>query len=120
MMDLLAALEASALSRLVVETDSIWSYPTILTLHTLGLGLLVGGSWALALRLLGIGRTIPLGPLRALFPMMWLGFWINAVTGSMLFVADATTRGTSALFMAKLSFVAIGVMTIVFIRRKVY
>ena len=91
MMELFAWLESSALSTWVSEADTVWAYPTVLTLHTLGLGVLVGASAVVDLRLLGIAHRIPLGPMRSLFRFMWIGFWINAVTGSMLFAADATT-----------------------------
>jgi len=52
--------------------------------------------------------------------VMWAGFWLNLVTGSVLFAADATSRGTSVLFGVKLLFVAVGVTTIVLIKRNVY
>ena len=37
-----AWLEGSALGVWTRESPSIWAYPTILTLHTVGLGVLVG------------------------------------------------------------------------------
>lgn len=120
MMALLTWLEASGLSTWVREGETIWAYPTILTLHTFGMGLLVGSSVVINLRLLGVGRRLALAPLRALFAVMWGGFWLNLVTGSLLFAADATRRGTDPLFMIKLVFVAIGVATIVLIRRNVF
>ena len=114
---MLESLENSAFSIWLRESPSIWAYPTVLTLHTFGMGLLAGANMALDLRLLGIARRIPLGVLRLLFPLMWSGFWVNAVTGSMLFAANATTRGTSVLFLMKMSFVALGVVTIVLLKR---
>lgn len=120
MMALLTWLEASGLSTWVREGETIWAYPTILTLHTFGMGLLVGASVVINLRLLGVGRRLALAPLRPLFAVMWGGFWLNLVTGSLLFGADATRRGTDPLFMIKLVFVAIGVATIVLIRRNVF
>src|SRR3970040_476370 len=119
LMAFLTWLESSGLSVWVREGESIWAFPTILTLHTFGLGLLVGASAVVDLRLLGIGR-MPLEPLRPLFSVMWGGFWLNAVTGSLLFGADATGRGTSAFFLAKLVFVAIGVVTMVSIKRSAF
>lgn len=119
-MALLTWLEASGLSTWVREGETIWAYPTILTLHTFGMGLLVGSSVVINLRLLGIGRRLALAPLQALFGVMWGGFWLNLVTGSLLFAADATRRGTDPLFMIKLVFVAIGVATVVLIRRNVF
>ena len=113
-------LEATGLSRWVRESPSLWAFPTILTLHTFGLGLLVGASTVVNLRLLGIGRRMPMAPLSALFNVMWIGLAINAITGSLLFAADATARGTSLLFLAKLVCVAFGIATIVLIKRTVF
>jgi len=119
-MALLSWLEATGFSTWVREGETIWAFPTILTLHTFGMGLLVGANAVIDLRLLGIGRRLPLAPLRALFPVMWGGFWLNLVTGSMLFAADATKRGTDPLYYTKLVFVAIGVAVIVALRRRVF
>ena len=44
------------------------------------------------------------------------GFWLNAFTGSLLFAADATERGTSVFFLSKLVFVAIGVAAMADVR----
>jgi hypothetical protein len=118
--DFLLWLEESWFARLIVETDSVWGYPTVLTLHTLGLGLLVGPSWMLALRVFGVGRSLPLGSMRALFPMAWIGFWMNALTGAILFAADARERATSGLFLFKLAMVAVGVVSVILMRRKVF
>jgi hypothetical protein len=120
MMNLFTWLEGSAFSTWVREAPTIWAFSTILTLHTFGMGVLVGASGLLDLRLLGIGRTLPLGPLRSLYRIMWAGFWLNLTTGSMLFAADATSRGTQALFFVKMVFVVLGVGSMVMIRRQVY
>ena len=119
-MDLLATLESSGFSTWLRESNSIWGYPMILTLHTVGLALLVGANIVLDLRLLGFAQRLPLEELTRAFRIMWIGFWINAVTGAALFAADATTRGTSRLFISKLFLVAFGVLVIVAIRRQVF
>ncbi|OFW01210.1 MAG: hypothetical protein A3I61_08215 [Acidobacteria bacterium RIFCSPLOWO2_02_FULL_68_18] len=119
-MAILTWLESSSLSTWVREGETIWAFPTILTLHTFGMGLLVGAGAVIDLRLLGIGRRLTVGALRPMFGVMWGGFWLNLVTGSMLFAADATRRGTDPLFMTKLVFVAIGVSVIGLIRRNVF
>jgi hypothetical protein len=118
-MQLLTSLENSAIPTWVRESSTIWAYPTVLTLHTLGMGVLVGASWTLDLRLLGIGPRIPLRPMRVLFPVMWAGFWVNAVTGSVLFAASATAKGTSILFLTKLILIALGVTTIFLLRQAI-
>jgi hypothetical protein len=119
-MDLLSSLESSGFASWLRESNSIWGYPMILTLHTVGLALLVGASTVLDLRLLGFAVRLPLVELSRAFRIMWIGFWINAVTGGLLFAADATTRGTSRLFIGKLFLVAFGVLVIVLIRRQVF
>ena len=120
MMDTLKALEDSGFSTWLKGSPSIWAYPTVLTLHTVGLGVLVGANWVLDLRLLGVARSIPLAALAKLFRVMWIGFWINAVSGALLFAADATTKGSTWLFMVKLALVGVGVIVIVLTRRSVY
>jgi hypothetical protein len=117
MTELLAALEASAFSTWVREASTIWAYPTILTLHTFGLAVLVGANTAVDLRVLGCGRQIALGPMERFFPAMWIGFWLNAITGVMLFAADPRT---TTIFMIKLGSIVAGVLLIVLLRRAVY
>lgn len=120
MSEMLAALEASEFSTWLRESPSIWAYPTILTLHTVGLGVLVGANWMVDLRVLGFARAIPVSVLSRAFPMMWAGFWLNALTGALLFAGDPTTKGTTAVFMWKLVIVAIGVVLMIALKRKLY
>jgi hypothetical protein len=67
-MDFLLRLEQSGLATWIREGGSIWSYPTILFGHTLGLATLAGLSASIDLRILGFGTQIPLAPLRRLYP----------------------------------------------------
>jgi hypothetical protein len=120
MMQWLTLLEGSGFGTWLRESGSIWAYPAVLTLHTLGLGVLVGASSVLDLRLLGFAPRIPLEPLERLFPIMWAGFWVNAISGVALFTADATTKGTTTVFMAKLVIIVGAVGLLVGIRRVVY
>jgi hypothetical protein len=117
---MLASLDQSAFSMWLLGSNSIWAYPTVLTLHTFGMMALVGACLMLDLRLLGFGRGIPLGSMQPLFRVMWGSFWLNLVTGCMLFAADATKRATQPIFIVKLTLVAVGVATIVLIRRNLY
>jgi len=117
---MLSALDQSAFSTWLLSSNSIWAYPTVLTLHTFGMMVLVGSALMIDLRLLGFGRGIPLSSLERLFGVMWGAFWLNLVTGTMLFIADATKRGTQPLFLIKLLLVASGIATIVLLRRRVF
>ena len=89
-------------------------------MHTLGLGVLVGASTVIDLRLLGAASRIPLEPLRRLFPIMWAGFWVNAISGVALFAADATTKGTTTVFLSKLVIIVLAVVVLMSIKRIVY
>ena len=93
MTNLFVSIEGSTLAAWVRESPSIWAYATILTLHTVGLAIVVGANVVVDLRLLGWAKRIPTTALRALFPIMWMGFGINFASGLLLFIADATVNG---------------------------
>jgi hypothetical protein len=111
-MEWLAWLEGTSLATWVRESPSLWAFPTVLTLHTFGLSLLVGANLVLALRMLGCARAIPLAPLTFLFPIMWTGFFLNAASGVMLFVPNATANAVQPVFIVKLGLVALGMINI--------
>jgi hypothetical protein len=121
-MEVLGRLEASGFATWVRESGSLWAYPLILTLHTIGLSFLVGGKAVLDLRLLGFGRGISLGALGALFSMIWIGFLVNAASGAALFAADATVKARQGVFWLKLALIGLGVVNIrstrAFLRRE--
>jgi hypothetical protein len=100
----LAFLQESAFAVWVAESD--WVYPAVLTAHTVGLSLLVGGSVLFDLRLLGVGSGVPVPALKGLVPIMMAGFLVNAVTGLTLFIAAAIDRGTQPVFHIKLLCIA--------------
>src|SRR5262245_52842761 len=85
MLSLLNQIEQSGLATSIHESGSLWGYPLILFLHTLGFGTLVGLNAAIDLRLLGFGAGIPLKSFEKTFRLMWGGFVLNAATGSLLF-----------------------------------
>jgi hypothetical protein len=113
-------LENTGFSTWIRESGSIWAYPIVLTLHTIGLGMLVGFNWAVDLRLLGAGTQIPIASMERFFPWMWTGFWINAGSGVVLTIADATTKMTSWVFGVKLGLIAVAVIVLIQIRKQVF
>jgi len=118
-MGLLNWLESLALSVWVHESPSIWAQPTVLTLHTMGMGVLVGASWVLDLRLLGIGRNIPLSAFRWVFRTVAFSLVVNLVTGVLLFMARATLWGTAFPFLIKILLVVASAATLLPIRNYV-
>jgi len=80
MMDFLRAIEESGFSRWVVGSSSVFAFPSILLLHTIGMGIVVGINAGIDLKILGIAPALPLAPLERFLPLFWVGFWINATT----------------------------------------
>jgi hypothetical protein len=110
-------LEGSALGVWTRESPSIWAYPTILTLHTVGLGVLVGANAIIDFRLLGFAPRLPLPSLAPLYRFMWAGFAVNAVTGVLLFVSNATTKARQPIFYVKLALIALALVITAAIRK---
>jgi hypothetical protein len=104
----LAFVEGSELSAWI-RGESMLAFPTIITLHTICMGLLAGASAAIDLRILGAASGIPLAPLRRFYPLMWLALAVNAVTGVLMVIGYPTKQLTNPLFYIKLSLVALAV-----------
>jgi hypothetical protein len=119
-MDLLRAIEASDFSIWVRESGSLWSYPTIIFFHSVGLAIIVGLSTAIDLRVLGFAPGIPVGPMEKLFPIMWAGFWVNAVSGLFLTMADAPAMLTSWLFLLKMAIIGLALVTMASLKRELF
>jgi energy-coupling factor transporter transmembrane protein EcfT len=117
---MIEAIENSAYATWVRESPSIFAYTTILSLHAIGLAIIVGINTLIALRLLGFVKEIPLAPLRKLFPWMYLGFAINAFSGGSLLAANLTTDLGNWLFLAKLGFIALAMINLELTRMWVF
>ena len=120
MTDFFAGLENLSFSIWVRESGSLWAYPGILFLHTVGLSIVVGVSIAVALRTLGVARGIPLAPLEAFYKVLWAGFWVNALSGLALLLADATTKLINPVFYIKMGFVALAMVATIMLRRRLF
>ena len=119
-MEFAQALQDTALARWIGESGSLWGYPTILFLHTLGLATLAGLNAGIDLRILGLAPALPLSPMVRLFPTMWAAFVVAAASGTALLIADATTKLAQPIFWAKLLFVALAVVNMQMIRTRVF
>jgi hypothetical protein len=112
-------LEATSLSTWLRESASLWAFPFVLILHTVGLAFFVGANLAWDVRVLGFSVGIPFDSLRRYFLVMWAGFWVNAFSGVLLLIAYPTKALTNPLFYAKLALIAFGIILAVRIRREV-
>jgi hypothetical protein len=113
-------LEATGLSTWIRESTSMWAFPGILSVHTVGMGIVAGLNAAVALRILGFAPRVPLLEMKRFFPVMWFGFWINAVSGVLLLIGYPTKAFTNPVFYLKLAFIAVALAGIRSINRSVF
>jgi hypothetical protein len=116
----LESLENLTFSQWVKDAPTIWAFPTILVLHTIGMAIVAGGSAMISLAVLGFWPAAPIKPFERMFPFMWAAFWLNAVTGTMMLVADATTKLTTLDFYIKMAFVFLGIYFLSRTRRQIF
>jgi hypothetical protein len=95
---------------------SALGYPMMITLHSLGLAIMVGLSVVLALRVLGWFGTIPYAALHGLLKVAWVGFIVNTISGTALFAAQATTYVTDVTFLLKISLVFLGAIAVAWLQ----
>jgi hypothetical protein len=112
-MDFLIWLENTPIASAI--TTSIWMYATFETIHYIGLAMLIGSIMLIDLRLLGFARSLPLPSMLGLLPWVWVGFLINVVTGSLMFIYGATSFGTNRMFLLKMTLMVLaGLNALVF------
>jgi uncharacterized membrane protein len=81
---------------------SQWVWPTLESLHYIGLAMLFGAVGLYDLRVLGLARAAPLSALQRLLPWGAGGFAINLVTGVMFFTGTPSVYVYNDAFRAKL------------------
>ena len=85
-----------------------WAWPIAESFHFLGLCLLVGCVGTFDLRLLGLGRRVPIAAVHRLIPWGLLGFAINITSGSMFLLTEPDQYIYNPSFHLKLLFMTIG------------
>jgi hypothetical protein len=119
-MDILAWIESNALVTWVREAPTVLAYPTVLAIHTFGLIFLVGPNVAIDLRIFGFAPNVPLRPMVRFFPVMYAGFWINAVSGLILWAIAPLTFLRTPIFLIKLAAVFLGMLNLRLLKRRVF
>jgi hypothetical protein len=118
--DFLIRLEQSGFSIWVRESTSLFAFPGVLLLHTIGMGVVVGINAGIDLRILGVAPALPLAPMERFLPVLWAGFWVNAATGFVLVITDATTKLTNPDFYVKMAFIALAIINLRLLRNRVF
>ena len=89
MMDFLQSIEQNGFCQWVRQSESIFAFSGVLLLHTIGMGFVVGLNACIDLRILGFAPALRLAAMEKFFPVLWFGFWLNAITGTILLGVDA-------------------------------
>ena len=120
MKEFLESIQYSELGLWIAGGDTIFAFPMILVLHTVGLGIVVGVSAILNFRVLGVARGVPLSDLQGLFRIIWWGFALNATTGVLLFIAAAADKAYQEIFYVKLLLIVLALVTMRRLRGMVF
>jgi len=90
--------------------ESLWGYPLLLSLHVVGLAIVVGIFSMRDMRLLGLFSGLQPVAFIALSKLAWVGFIINGITGFLLFTSQAATFVNSTPFLIKISCITAGMV----------
>ena len=100
-----------SLARFLVSFTSVgalmrtqWGWPIAESLHFIGLTLLVGTIGLFDLRLLGVGKRIPIAALHRLVPWGVAGYLINITTGLMFLITEPNQYIYNPAFHFKILF----------------
>jgi hypothetical protein len=116
-MNMLTMMEESALS--VWVSTSPYGYYVMLAFHALGLAVLVGTVSVVNLRIVGFFRDLPYDSLKTLLKLGLAGFVINVLSGTALFMSQATKFFYMNSFRVKISLIVLGMTSLVVLRRRI-
>jgi hypothetical protein len=94
--------------------ESLWGWPMALTVHAFGTAVVIGLIFIIDLRLLGFFRAIPYNSLNRLFPVIWVAFVFQFLSGFTLWMTKPIKYVTDGAFLAKFSLVIIGIVVTVY------
>jgi hypothetical protein len=100
--------------------DSTWAFPTLQSLHFLGMTMLVGVVGVIDLRVLGVARGLPIHPLHKLLPVAFLGFFINMITGIFFFCHDPYVYAFNLSFRIKMLLIVVAGLNALWFRLGVF
>ena len=97
--------------------NSPWGWPTIESIHFLGLSLLIGTVGVFDLRMLGIGRGVAYADLHKLVYIGIIGYGLNIITGTMFLVSAPDQYVFNPAFQLKLLFMLIAGINVIWFYR---
>jgi hypothetical protein len=90
-----------------IRTDT-FGFPLVLCAHSIGLAGVVGIVYMLSFRILGYSKGIPIAVFERIFSIGWVAFILNAISGVLLFMGNATHLIVNWTFLLKLILIAAG------------
>jgi len=109
-------MQTSALGHFMRESGA-WTYAVVNLFHILGVASLFGSVLVLDLRLMGVGRRIPLAALAdATVPVAAAGFTVAAITGVGLLATKATEYVGNPFLVIKFPAIALGLINVLALR----
>ena len=115
-----AWVENSVVSTAVRESDSILGIPALLVLHVIGMGFFAGTNAAIDLRILGVGKSVPLRPMKQFFPLLWFALAVSLLSGLLLMIAYPTKALTNPIFYTKMLCITLGLILLRLIRKEIF
>jgi hypothetical protein len=95
-----------------------WLWPTLESLHFIGLAVLIGGAGLLDIRLLGAFRGVPIDGIRAFMPFAIGGFVVNLVSGVLFLIMAPQMYLSSGIWWAKVTFLGLAGLNAFFFETK--
>jgi hypothetical protein len=99
--------------------DESWGWPIALTIHAFGNAIIVGLMFIIALRVIGLFRTIPYTSLPKLIPYIWVSFVLQVVSGFTLWLTKPKQYLSDGMFEVKFSFVILSAILMVIFHRTI-
>jgi hypothetical protein len=95
-----------------------WTYAIVNLTHVLGISTLFGSILVLDLRLVGVGRRVPLAALSAaIVPVATAGFLIAVTTGVGLLATKATEYVGNPFLLIKFPAIALGLLNVAILKQ---
>ncbi len=91
-----------------------WMWPTLETLHFVGLCMLFTVVLIVNLRLLGAVKILPVSAVYQMLPIGMLGFAVNLLTGMLFFVGIPSQYNANPVFYWKMVFVLLGGLNVMY------
>ena len=104
----------------IFVAETLWAYPLLETLHTLGMAMLLGTLGLINLRVLGYKPALSLFGTQDLLPVAWIGFTVNAASGLLLFTSDAVNFFASNTFKVKILLIILAGINAAILSRRIY